>query len=421
MIRKHTTSATEGGSPHSVAADTVGRPYWRLWWANSIDNLGDGIWRTAVPLLAAVLTRDPRLVAAVSAATFLPWLVLSLPIGALVDSRDRIRLMSISQWFQGAVAALVTLAVATHIANIAVLCVGGFLIGCADVVVVNAAQSVLPELVPDNLLVAANSRQTASQTITSSFIGPPVGSLLFAAVAWLSFGLNAVSFAVSAALLLRLRRQGPSAPAIQRSANRMRTDIAGGLRWLLHHRLLRVVAGVFAVNCLTNQIAMSTLVLVALQHFHFTQTGYGLLGVCMACGSLLANLLIRPLVQRVGTIRATLIAVGVNAVAYIGVGLSPNIPTFVMLLAVASGCTAVWNVTTVTMRQKIVPRGLLGRVNSVYRMLGWGLMPIGSLLGGIFAHTFGLTTPFLIAGALRGLAVLAGLPLLLAAARRGEG
>jgi hypothetical protein len=76
-----------------------------------------------------------------------------------------------------------------------------------------------------------------------------------------------------------------------------------------------------------------------------------------------------------------------------------------------------WNVVTVSLRQQIVPGHLLGRVNSVYRMLGWGLIPLGALAGGFTAQEFGLRAPFLIAGTVRALILLTTLPVLLTAAR----
>lgn len=404
---------TETSRPEQAG---LGGPFWRLWWANSVDNVGDGIWATALPLLAALLSSDPRLVAGVSAATFLPWLLLSLPVGAVVDRNDRIRLMWIAQWFQFSVASVVTVAVATHAASIWLLCVAGFLLGCAEVVVGNAVQSVLPELVVNAELVRANSRLGMSQTVAATFVGPPIGSLLFATATWLAFGLNAASFAGSALLLLLLRRRKP-APRIVGSGARMGTDIAEGLRWLARHALLRTIAIVFAVNCLTNQIAMSTMVLLALDGYGSSAKTYGLLLVGMALGAIIGGLVNGKLAHWLGTLGAMLLALAVNAAAYLAIGIAPGLASFAALLAVSGMCVTIWNVTSVSLRQRIVPLELLGRVNSVYRMLGWGLFSVGAVIGGFLAHTISLQAPYPIAGALRVLGLLAALPILFPAAR----
>jgi len=105
------------------------------------------------------------------------------------------------------------------------------------------------------------------------------------------------------------------------------------------------------------------------------------------------------------------------AAAFAGIGLAPGPTVVAVMLAVQGFGVTMWNVVTVSLRQRIVPGHLLGRVNSAYRMLGWGLMPAGALVGGFVAHAAGLRTPYIVAGFLCGLSVLGALPLLLAAGR----
>ena len=175
-----------------------------MWWANAISSTGDGAFVAALPLLAVTITRDPRLVSVVTAATYLPWMLFSLPAGAIVDRYDRATLMWRSQAVQAVIVAAITIGIVFHQANIAILGLAGFGLGCAEVIFSNAAQAVLPALVPPELLPKANGSQQISQTVGESFLGPPVGSLLFAAAAALPFGLDAASFAASAALVARL-------------------------------------------------------------------------------------------------------------------------------------------------------------------------------------------------------------------------
>src|SRR5580692_5817437 len=244
------------------AAPRLSRDYWRLWWANAISSTGDGAFVAALPLLAVTITRDPRLVSVVAAATYLPWLVLSLPAGAVVDRYDRATLMWRAQAVQAAVVTIIVVLVIAHQASIEMLAAGGFLLGSAEVIFSNAAQSVLPDLVPPELLAKANGSQQVSLTVGESFLGPPAGSLLFAVAAALPFGLDAISFVGSAALLARLPRTGDAA---SREAGQpraaIRTQIAEGLRWLYQHRLLRVVAVLLAILNFANQMGQAVLVL----------------------------------------------------------------------------------------------------------------------------------------------------------------
>ncbi|HEX3780114.1 MAG TPA: MFS transporter [Pseudonocardiaceae bacterium] len=400
-------------SRQDTGSSRLGKPYWTLWSAAVVNNTGDGVWTAALPLLAASLTRDPIQVSAVAAATFLPWLLFSLVAGAVVDRRDRLRLMWRSQVFAGAVVVVTTALIAGHHANIALLCAAGFLLGCADTVFGNASQSVLPELVRRDQLVSANSRSQVAQVLTTSFLGPPLGSLLFGITAWLAFGLDGASFVVAAILLATIRRPARTTARPVAVRGPIRREVAEGLRWLAGHRLLRTMALVFAANCLCNQLAMATLVLLATGKYRLDVHQYGLLLGVMAVGAMLSALLSKRLNARFGPIRVTIIALAGNAAAYLAVGFAPNAVALAVLLAVSTAMTALWNVSTVSVRQQLVPGELLGRVNGAYRMLGWGLMPLGAALGGLLATDFGIGVPFPVAGSLRALALLLALPVLL--------
>jgi MFS family permease len=390
----------------------LGTHYWRLWWANAISSTGDGAFVAALPLLAVTISRDPRLVAVVTAAGYLPWMVLSLPAGALVDRYDRATLMWRAQAVQAAVVATVAIGVVFRVANIAVLGVAGLLLGSAEVIFSNAAQAMLPALVPPELLAKANGSQQVSLTVGETFLGPPAGSLLFAVAAALPFGLDAVSFAGSAALLARLPRSrkdpGQARPAI-------RTQIAEGLRWLSRHRLLRVVAVLLGIFNFANQMGQAVLVLLATQTLHVGTRGYGLLLAVTAVGSVAGGLVSPAVTGRLGMLPSLIIAGAVDAAVFAGLGLAPDPAVAALLLAGQGFTVTMWNVVTVSLRQQVVPARLLGRVNSVYRMLGWGLMPVGALAGGFVAHAAGLRAPYIVAGLLCGLSLLAAVPLLVAA------
>jgi MFS family permease len=393
----------------------LGRPYWRLWWANTISSTGDGAFVAALPLLAVTITRDPRLVSVVTAATFLPWLLLSLPAGAVVDRYDRATLMWRAQAVQAAVVTVLAVLIVFREADIAVLAAGGFLLGGAEVIFSNAAQSVLPALVPPELLPKANGNQQVSLTVGEEFLGPPIGSLLFAAAAALPFGLDAGSFAGSAALLARLPKTRPAPESARRT--KIRAQIAEGLRWLAGHRLLRVIAVLLGIFNFANQMGQAILVLLATQTLHVSTRGYGLLLAASAVGSVVGGLVNPVLTRHLGLLPSLVLPAVVGAAAFVGLGLAPDAAVAAALLAVQGFSVTMWNVVTVSLRQRVVPAHLLGRVNSVYRMLGWGLMPIGALAGGLVAHAAGLRAPYIVAGLLCLLSVLAALPLLLAANR----
>jgi MFS family permease len=392
----------------------LGRHYWRLWWANTVSSTGDGAFVAALPLLAVTITRDPRLVSVVTAATYLPWMLLSLPAGVVVDRYDRATLMWRAQAVQAAVVTAIAVLIVFREADIEVLAAAGLLLGSAEVVFSNAAQSILPALVPPELLPKANGSQQVSLTVGESFLGPPVGSLLFAAAAALPFGLDAGSFAGSAALLATLPR---TRRASANSNNKIRAQIAEGLRWLAGHRLLRVVAVLLGIYNFANQMGQAILVLLATQTLHVSTRGYGLLLAASAVGSVVGGLVNPVLTRWLGLLPSLVLPALFDAAAFVGIGLAPGPVVVAALLAVQGFSAAMWNVVTVSLRQRVVPAHLLGRVNSVYRMLGWGLMPLGALAGGFVAHAAGLRAPYVIAGLLCAVSALAALPLLVSASR----
>lgn len=390
--------------------------YWRLWWASAVDNVGDGVFAAAVPLLTITITRDPVLVSVVSAATYLPWLLLSLPAGALVDRRDRVSLLWRSQAVQAAIVAVAAAMIWLGRIDIAGLAVMGFALSACEVVFANASLAVLPDLVAEAQLHRANGSQYAIANAGQLFVGPPIGSLLFAGAAALPFGVDAVSFAVSAVLLATLPRR----PLPQVAQPPIRVAVVEGVRWLARHRLLRALAGLLAVNTFCYQLGNVTVVLLATQILHVGERGYGVLLAGAAAGSVLGGMVNARVVAKIGALQALLTALVANAVIFVLIGASPNAVVLGMLLGINGFATTLWSVVTVSLRQQAVPAELRGRVHSVYRMLGWGLMPLGSLAGGMVADVLGIRAAYPVAGAARGIALVVALPVLLRAMRSGR-
>jgi len=131
-----------------------------------------------------------------------------------------------------------------------------------------------------------------------------------------------------------------------------------------------------------------------------SRAGYGLLLASSAIGGVGASWVVAPLERAVGRARCLFGAIAVFgaslAVPVVTAGIVANAAAFVT----ASFGSVVWNVITVSLRQRITPDHLLGRMNSAYRLLGWGTMPIGAALGGVVAELVGLRATFLVAAVL---------------------
>jgi MFS family permease len=390
-------------------SSALGARFWRIWLSAGVSTLGDGVREVALPLLAATITRDPALVAAVSLAGRLPWLVLSLVSGALVDRLDRRWVMGTVDVVRAGIMAALTVAVVLDATSVALLCVIAFALGTGETLFDNAAQAIMPSVVRRDQLETANSRLFAAQILSFEFVGPPLGALLFAAAVELPFAVDGVSFALAAALVLTMTGSyRPVRPAGPRT--RLRTEIVEGLRWLWSHRLLRTLGLMLGVwNLLTTAI-ISVFVLFALETLGLSNVGYGLLFTGAAVGSLIGTLSATRVIARLGPAAALLGAVFTSAIADLVIALTST-PVLVGIMFGVGGLTGVvWNVITVSLRQSIIPDALLGRVNSVYRFLGWGTMPIGAAVGGALAKGFGLRAPFFVSAGVLAIMGVAALP-----------
>lgn len=370
----------------------------RLWSAGAVSNLGDGVVLAALPLLAASLTRSPGVVSLVAAAGALPWLLFSLVGGALADRTDRRRTMSLVDGFRALALVLLAVAVVAGIESIPLLMIVAFSLGIGETVFDNAAQAILPSVVEETDLERANGRLEGTLIVTNQFVGPPLGAWMFAAAAAAPFFLDAASFVVAALLVLTLR--GSFRAKRASSATSMRADIREGVRWLARHRVLRTLAVALGVMNLVGTAVMTILVLYAQDVLHLGDAQYGLLLTTEAFGAVLGAAVASRLSARVGTGTTLVGAIALAGSSFLVPALWAQPFAVAASLAVGGFAGLVWNVITVSLRQVLVPDELLGRVNSGYRLVGWGTMPIGALAGGLVAEAFGLRAPFLVAGAL---------------------
>ncbi|MCX2954128.1 MFS transporter [Lentzea sp. NEAU-D7] len=367
----------------------MGRNWYLLWSGSAISALGDGIFLAALPLLAATITQDPKLIAGVSFFGALPWLLAALPAGAAADRYDGRRLLLVALWVQ---CVLMGLLAAFHSQHIAFVYGMAFLIGTAANVPRAVGQPLIKATVENHLLERANGRLFASQAVALQFVGPPVGGLLFAIAVPVPFWVNALTFAIAALLVTRMRTE--------RKEPTGRPRVREGLRWLVKHEALRVITVVSATTNLCIAMTMATLVLFAQQRLGVTGAGFGVFLATLACGGVAGGLLAERLLSRYrNTVAVTVVLI---PLMWLGIAtVARDLVTVAVFAVVSSFCTAVWGVATASFRQRVVPTELLGRVSSAQTLITWGVQPVGALLGGLTADWFGLLAPWYVAVALR--------------------
>jgi MFS family permease len=372
----------------------LGPEFRKLWTANAISNLGDGVTFVAGPLLAASLTRDPLLVAGLAFAQRLPWLLFSLVSGALVDRLDRRRLMATVDVARCLLLGLLGVAVLLDAATIPLLYAVFFAVGVAETLFDNASVSILPSVVARERLPKANGRLLGARVVAEDLAGPPLGGVLFAAAAAVPFLLDAGTFAAAAALVAAMRGRFRVERPEEAPPTTLRSEIAEGVRWLWRNRLLRILALAIGLMNVTLMATASILVLYAKERLGLGPAGYGLLFSSMAVGGIAASLVVERIVGWLGP--ATTMRVGLlsEASTHLVLALARSPLVVGAILALFGFHAITWNVTSISLRQELVPERLLGRVNSAYAVFSSGGTALGAVVGGLLARRFGLTAPF---------------------------
>jgi MFS family permease len=374
----------------------LGGDFAKLWTANAVSNLGDGVTRVAAPLLMASLTGDPALVAGAVLAQQLPWLLLSLPSGAYVDRLDRRRLLVAVNLLRGAAMAGLAVTVWGGAVSVPVVYTALFLLGVGGTLADNASFALLPAIVPADRLARANARLMAGYLVANQLLGGPLGAWLFVVAAALPFGFDAASFVVGAGLIAGLRPR-PAAVAAPPRPRPLRVDIAEGVRWLWRQRTLRLLAVCLGLMNLTGAGTFAIWVLWARERLGVRGVGFGVLVTAYAAGGLLGTMLAGRLEARLGA--AVLLRAGlvVEALCQLSLALTRRPLVAGVTLVLFGAHAMVWGVVTVSLRQRVVPDRLRGRVNSVYFLFDLGGAALGTLAGGLLARALGITAPFWLA------------------------
>ena len=186
----------------------------------------------------------------------------------------------------------------------------------------------------------------------------------------------------------------------------LRHDIAEGLRYLFGHPLLRPMAIVLGLMNLLGTMTIATFVLLARDRLGLSDAGYGFLLISGAAGGLLATPFAPRIIRRVGEGTVMVASLWLMAAIPLIVPLTHSPVVVGVYFALEAGVGITWNVATVSLRQRIIPDRLFGRVNSVYRLLAWGTMPIGAAIGGVVAEQYGLVAPYWISVVVMGVASL---------------
>jgi predicted MFS family arabinose efflux permease len=247
-------------------------------------------------------------------------------------------------------------------------------------------------------LESANGRLQGAELVAQGFVGPPVASALFAAAAAWAFGLQVACFALAVLLLVGLPAQ--FRPIAGRPAEPMRRAMAEAIRYVAGHRWHRSILVILLVIGLSNAMVTAVTVLWARDVLGVAEAAFGVFILGGAAGAFVGSQTAAPLARRIGRGRTMVLSIAVTGLASMALAVTPSPFLAATVMAVIGWAILLWNVVMGSLRQRLTPDALLGRTVGIYRVVTWGIMPVGALLGGVTAALAGLRAPIALGGAI---------------------
>jgi len=326
----------------------------RLWSASLVSNLSDGVLLAAAPLLAITLTDNTILISLLGAMVMLPWLLFAIPIGTLVDRVDRRFILAGTNLLRSGVVGALAFAIAADVVTIYLLIIAAFIIGTCEVAADTTSQSLIPQILDKEHFEKANSRLQISETVVQGFIGAPLSGFLYALAIY-------------------------------------------GISYLFNHKLLRRLVLTTSFIGVCYSMGTATIVLFMVKELDLPEPLFGLVLTVQGIGGLLGAVIAPHASKRFGRARVMTFGIFSSSLLLLLQGFSPNIYLFVGLAAFMAFTISQWNILLMSTYQNVIPNEIYGRIHGTRRTLVWGMMPIGSVLGGLLATT-GLRTPLYVGG-----------------------
>lgn len=388
-----------------IAPRRLGTDFRWLLASSWTSNLGDGIALSAAPLLIASLTSSPLLVAAGAMMQFLPWLLFGLLAGSIADHHDRRRLVMLANGSRAVIVAGLVIFLATGQVTVWIVLVTAFLYGTAEVFADTAGTTLLPMMVQPADLGIGNARLQAGFLVGNQLAGPPLGAFLFAVGSFWPFIVQVLCVSLAVILISRIART-PVPPNDDMPPGAKPHPIREGLHWLRDNAPVRTLVIIIFVFNVTWAAPWSILVLYATEHLGMGAVGFGALMTASALGGLAGTASFGWLERHVSFATLMRVCLSLEVLMHLSFALTTS---SIVAFAIMFGFGAyafVWGTISTTVRQRLVPMQLQGRIASVNMVGVFGGLVIGQLLGGLIAQAWGLTAPWWFAFAGSGITLL---------------
>jgi MFS family permease len=380
----------------------MGPAFNRMWASSMVSNLSDGILIAAAPLLAISLTDSTVLISAIGATVMLPWLLFAIPIGVLVDRVDRRFILAGANATRSAVVGVLALLIATDHVTIYWLLVASFVIGVCEVAADTTAQSLIPQILEEKNFEKGNSRLQISETVIQGFVGAPISGFIYAIAIALPFFINSLGLAVASLLALSIPikyLQDVRKDDVEKEKKKFVADMKFGIRYLFNEKVLRRLVVTTASIGVCYSMGTATMVLFIIKELELPKQLFGVILTIQSLGAISGAFMAPRLSKKFG--RSTVMTFGITTSSLVLLlnGFAPNIYFYVGLATFGAFAVSQWNILLMATYQTVIPNELYGRIHGTRRTLVWGMMPVGSLLGGVLAH-YSLRLPMYVGGAI---------------------
>ncbi|MBU3735183.1 MAG: MFS transporter [Candidatus Planktophila sp.] len=394
----------------------------RLWAGSIVSNLADGVLIAAAPLLAITLTDSTVLISIIGAMVMLPWLLFAMPIGVIVDRVDRRFVLAVSNAVRSGAVGLVALGIATDHITIYWLIISAFIIGICEVATDTTNQSLIPQILDEAHYEKGNSRLQISEVVIQGFIGSPLSGFLYALAMWLPFFVNSIGYLVATLLALsipiqylqdvRSKSQSDEKPSFLQ-------EMKFGIRYLYNDKVLRRLVITTATIGVCYSAGTATMVLFIIKELQLDPKYFGVMLTIQGMGALLGAIVAPKASKKFGRSIMMTLGITTSSVGLLLQGFAPNIYVFVALATFGGFAISQWNILLMATYQTIIPNELYGRIHGTRRTLVWGMMPIGSLIGGVLAH-FNLRLPMYVGGVIASVIALSSISFFLSVAKGAD-
>jgi MFS family permease len=375
----------------TVAPPRMGTGFRWLLSSSWVSNLGDGIAVAAGPLLVASQTHDPLLVALAGLLQRLPWLLFGLHAGVIADRHDRRLIVIAVNVARAVVLAVLALSIAADVVSVGIVLAAMFLLGTAETFADITTGTLLPMLVDKRDLGVANARINVGLITLNQLVGPPLGAFLFAAgMVWPSIA-QAITCAGGAVLMSRM-----AVGVVERTGapSHVRAEIVEGVRWLWHHPSIRTLTLTVVFFNVTFGAAISVLVLYAEQRLDAGPIAYGLLATASAVGGVIGSTAYGWMERNVGMANIMRAGLIIETLTHLTLATTQTLGVALAIFVVFGMHEAAWGTTVTTVRQRVVPAELQGRIGGVYMVGLQGGLVVGAAVGGVLGQIWGVTAPF---------------------------